>query len=140
MRKLLMFLAASALLALPACSGGDTSSSSSTTETAKPDSAATPSASKPASETAAKTDAAPEKPDEHDGHDHGKAKNPDDMSPEELVAAIPAPQREYTEDIKRRHRIPAPKKSPELYELGWVNKEIPQKQLEVVHHPLVGKR
>ncbi|MDH3213024.1 MAG: nitronate monooxygenase [Myxococcales bacterium] len=53
-------------------------------------------------------------------------------TPEELIAQIPAAQREYTEDIKRRHRIPAPKKTPELYELGWVNKEIPQKQLEVV--------
>jgi NAD(P)H-dependent flavin oxidoreductase YrpB (nitropropane dioxygenase family) len=53
-------------------------------------------------------------------------------SPEELIAQIPKLQREFTEDIKRRHKIPPPKKTPELYELGWVNKETPQKQLEVV--------
>jgi len=53
-------------------------------------------------------------------------------SPEELIAGIPKLQREFTEGIKQRHKIPPPKKTPELYELGWVNKETPQKQLEVV--------
>jgi len=53
-------------------------------------------------------------------------------SPEELIAQIPKLQREFTEEIKRRNEIPPPKKTPELYELGWVNKETPRKQLEVV--------
>jgi NAD(P)H-dependent flavin oxidoreductase YrpB (nitropropane dioxygenase family) len=57
---------------------------------------------------------------------------PDYGSTDELIAQIPKLQRDFTEDIKRRHEIPAPKKRPELYELGWVNKETPRKQLEVV--------
>ena len=51
---------------------------------------------------------------------------------EELWAQIPREQREFTEDIKRRHEIPPPKRSPELFELGWITQDVPRKQLEVV--------
>lgn len=51
---------------------------------------------------------------------------------EELKAQIPKEQREYAEGIKIRHEIPPPKKTPELYELGWMTQEVPRKQLEVV--------
>jgi NAD(P)H-dependent flavin oxidoreductase YrpB (nitropropane dioxygenase family) len=51
---------------------------------------------------------------------------------EELKAKIPKEQREYTEDIKRRHQIPEPKQTPELYDLGWMTQDVPRKQLEVV--------
>lgn len=51
---------------------------------------------------------------------------------DELLAQIPKPQREFAEDIKRRHKIPAPKKTPEIFQLGWITKETPRKQLEVV--------
>ena len=57
---------------------------------------------------------------------------PEYGSTEELVAQIPKAQREFTEDIKRRHKIPPPKKRPELYDLGWMNKETSRQQLEVV--------
>jgi len=51
---------------------------------------------------------------------------------EELIAAIPERQRAFAEDIKRRHKIPPPKKTPELYDLGWMTRDVPRKQLEVV--------
>jgi NAD(P)H-dependent flavin oxidoreductase YrpB (nitropropane dioxygenase family) len=51
---------------------------------------------------------------------------------EELRSQIPKPQLEYVEDIKKRHNIPAPKKEPELYELGWITQDVPRKQLDVV--------
>jgi NAD(P)H-dependent flavin oxidoreductase YrpB (nitropropane dioxygenase family) len=53
-------------------------------------------------------------------------------SVEELKAQIPEPQRAYAEDIKKRHNIPPPKNTPELYELGWMTQDVPRKQLEVV--------
>jgi len=53
-------------------------------------------------------------------------------SVEELLAKIPPEQRAFTEDIKRRYEIPPPKKTPELYNLGWINQEVPRRQLEVV--------
>jgi len=51
---------------------------------------------------------------------------------EELKSKIPTEQREFTEDIKRRHQLPEPKNEPELYELGWMTQDVPRKQLEVV--------
>ncbi len=51
---------------------------------------------------------------------------------DELKAQIPQAQRDYAEDIKKRHNIPPPKNTPELYELGWMTQEVPRKQLEVV--------
>jgi NAD(P)H-dependent flavin oxidoreductase YrpB (nitropropane dioxygenase family) len=50
---------------------------------------------------------------------------------QELLKQIPKEQFDFTEDIKRRHNIPPPKKTPELYNLGWMNQEVPRKQLEV---------
>ena len=57
---------------------------------------------------------------------------PEVGSIDELLAKIPKPQREFAEDIKRRHRIPPPKKTPEIFQLGWMTLETPRKQLEVV--------
>lgn len=51
---------------------------------------------------------------------------------EELQAQIPEEQRRFVEDIKKRHNIPPPKRTPELYNLGWITQEVPRKQLEVV--------
>ena len=51
---------------------------------------------------------------------------------EELKSKIPEAQRAFTEDIKKRHQLPEPKKEPELYELGWMTQDVPRKQLEVV--------
>jgi NAD(P)H-dependent flavin oxidoreductase YrpB (nitropropane dioxygenase family) len=51
---------------------------------------------------------------------------------DELKAQIPEQQREYAEEIKRRHKIPPPKNEPELYELGWMTQDMPRKQLDVV--------
>jgi NAD(P)H-dependent flavin oxidoreductase YrpB (nitropropane dioxygenase family) len=51
---------------------------------------------------------------------------------EELKAGIPEEQREFVEDMKRRHSIPPPKKTPELYELGWITQDVPRKQLDVL--------
>jgi len=53
-------------------------------------------------------------------------------SVEELRAQIPEEQRKFAEDIKRRYKIPPPKRTPELYELGWMTQDVPRKQLEVV--------
>ncbi|MBP8926275.1 MAG: nitronate monooxygenase [Pseudomonadales bacterium] len=50
----------------------------------------------------------------------------------ELLAAIPPEQKAFADDIARRYDIPEPKKTPELYDLGWMEKETPLKQLEVV--------
>jgi len=52
-------------------------------------------------------------------------------SPEELFKLIPKPQRDYTEDIKRRYEIPPPKRRPELFDLRWMTKDVPRQQLEV---------
>jgi len=52
-------------------------------------------------------------------------------TPEELWEKIPKPQLEFVEDMKRRHNIPPPKRRPELFDLGWMNQEVPRKQLEV---------
>ncbi len=49
----------------------------------------------------------------------------------ELLAGIPAEQQAYADDIARRFEIPEPKKEPELYDLGWMSKEVSMKQLEV---------
>lgn len=57
---------------------------------------------------------------------------PEVGSIDDLLAKIPKPQRDFTEDIKRRHQIPPPKRTPEIFQLGWVTKETPRKQLEVV--------
>ena len=51
---------------------------------------------------------------------------------EELKSKIPAEQREFTNDIKKRYELPEPKREPELYELGWMTQDVPRKQLEVV--------
>ena len=51
---------------------------------------------------------------------------------EELKSKIPAEQRAFTEDIKKRYELPEPKREPELYELGWMTQDVPRKQLEVV--------
>ncbi len=50
---------------------------------------------------------------------------------EELIAKIPKEQREFTDDIKRRYGIPAPRSTPELYNLRWMTKDMPRKQLDV---------
>ena len=51
---------------------------------------------------------------------------------DELLAQIPKPQREFVEDMKKRYKLPPPKRTPELYDLGWTTLEVPRKQLEVV--------
>ncbi len=50
----------------------------------------------------------------------------------DLLAQIPREQQEFADDIAARYNIPEPKKTPELYELGWMERETPHKQLEVV--------
>ncbi len=50
---------------------------------------------------------------------------------DELLAKVPKEQREFVEDMKKRHNIPPPKNPPELFELGWMTLETPRKQLEV---------
>jgi len=50
---------------------------------------------------------------------------------DELLAQIPKPQREFVEDMKKRYKIPPPKNTPELYDLGWMTLDVPRKQLEV---------
>ena len=50
---------------------------------------------------------------------------------DELLAQIPKPQRDFVEYIKKRHNIPPPKNTPELYDLGWMTLDVPRKQLEV---------
>jgi len=50
---------------------------------------------------------------------------------EELLANIPKPQRDFVEDMKKRHNIPPPKNTPEIFDLGWMTLEVPRKQLEV---------
>jgi NAD(P)H-dependent flavin oxidoreductase YrpB (nitropropane dioxygenase family) len=57
---------------------------------------------------------------------------PVQASTEQLLAGIPAEQKAYADDIARRYNIPEPKKTPELYNLGWMEKETSLKQLEVV--------
>jgi NAD(P)H-dependent flavin oxidoreductase YrpB (nitropropane dioxygenase family) len=57
---------------------------------------------------------------------------PPEATIDELKAKIPAEQREFVEDMKKRHELPAPKRTPELYELGWMTQDMPRKQLEVV--------
>jgi NAD(P)H-dependent flavin oxidoreductase YrpB (nitropropane dioxygenase family) len=51
---------------------------------------------------------------------------------EELKSKIPQEQRDFTEDIKKRHELPEPKGDLEIYELGWMTQDVPRKQLEVV--------
>lgn len=51
---------------------------------------------------------------------------------EELVSKIPAEQRAFTEDIKRRYELPEPKNPVEIYELRWMTQDVPRQQLEVV--------
>ena len=53
-------------------------------------------------------------------------------SVEQLLAQVPTAQREFTEDIKRRHKIPHPKRMPEIFSYGWMNMETPRKQLDTV--------
>lgn len=50
---------------------------------------------------------------------------------QELLAQIPKPQRDFVEEMKKRYKLPPPKKTPELYDLGWTTLEGPRKQLEV---------
>lgn len=50
---------------------------------------------------------------------------------DELLAQIPKPQREFVEDMKKKYKIPPPKRTPELYDLGWMTLDVPRKQLEV---------
>jgi NAD(P)H-dependent flavin oxidoreductase YrpB (nitropropane dioxygenase family) len=57
---------------------------------------------------------------------------PPEATIDELKAKIPEEQREYTEEIKRRHELPTAKNTPELYDLGWMTQDLPRKQLEVV--------
>jgi NAD(P)H-dependent flavin oxidoreductase YrpB (nitropropane dioxygenase family) len=56
---------------------------------------------------------------------------PEQASVDELLAHIPAEQKAYAEDIARRHNLPEPKKRPEIYDLGWMEKSRSLKQLEV---------
>lgn len=51
---------------------------------------------------------------------------------EELKSQIPAEQRAFAEDIKKRHHIPPPKGRSDLYDFGWLNQDTPRRQLEVV--------
>ena len=51
---------------------------------------------------------------------------------DELKSKIPQEQRDFTDDIKERHQLPAPKGDLEIYELGWMTQDVPRKQLEVV--------
>ena len=51
---------------------------------------------------------------------------------EDLKARIPKPQREYTEAIKLRYGLAAPKAQPFVEQLGWLTQDVPRKQLEVV--------
>ncbi|MBP9217861.1 MAG: nitronate monooxygenase [Sterolibacterium sp.] len=56
---------------------------------------------------------------------------PAKCSIDEMLAGIPREQQDYANDIARRYNIPEPKKTPELYDLGWMEKEKSHKQLEV---------
>lgn len=51
---------------------------------------------------------------------------------DELRAQIPREQFDFVEDMKKRHDIPQWRNEPVDWNLGWLNKEQPQKQLEVV--------
>ena len=51
---------------------------------------------------------------------------------QELLTQIPKEQFDFVEDMKKRHNIPHWRNEPEDWNLGWLNKETPQKQLEVV--------
>jgi NAD(P)H-dependent flavin oxidoreductase YrpB (nitropropane dioxygenase family) len=57
---------------------------------------------------------------------------PPSATTEELIAQIPAEQRAYAEEIKKRHNIPPPKNVSDVYDLGWMTQDVPRKQLEVV--------
>ncbi len=57
---------------------------------------------------------------------------PASATTEELLAGIPAEQQAFADDIARRYNIPEPKRRPEIWDLGWIEKETPRKQLEVV--------
>jgi len=57
---------------------------------------------------------------------------PDSGAIDELRAQIPREQFEFVEDMKKRHNIPKWRNYPDDWNLGWLNKETPQKQLEVV--------
>jgi len=51
---------------------------------------------------------------------------------EELRAQIPRPQFEFVEQMKKKYNIPKWRNWPDCWDLGWINKETPLKQLEVV--------
>jgi len=51
---------------------------------------------------------------------------------EELRAQIPRPQFEFVEQMKKKYNIPKWRTWPDCWDLGWINKETPLKQLEVV--------
>jgi len=56
---------------------------------------------------------------------------PAQASTAELLAQIPKEQQAFANDIARRYNIKEPKKTPELYNLGWMEKDTARKQLEV---------
>ncbi len=56
---------------------------------------------------------------------------PAQASIQELLAQIPKEQQDFANDIARRYNIKEPKKTPELYDLGWMKKDTARKQLEV---------
>ena len=49
-----------------------------------------------------------------------------------LRSQIPQEQFDYVEAMKEKHNIPKWRNTPVDWNLGWLNKEMPQKQLEVV--------
>jgi NAD(P)H-dependent flavin oxidoreductase YrpB (nitropropane dioxygenase family) len=49
-----------------------------------------------------------------------------------LRSQIPKEQFDYVEAMKEKHNIPKWRNTPVDWNLGWLNKEMPQKQLEVV--------
>ncbi len=51
---------------------------------------------------------------------------------EELRKQIPREQFDFVEDMKKRHKIPKWRNYPDVWNLGWMNKELPRKQLDVV--------
>jgi NAD(P)H-dependent flavin oxidoreductase YrpB (nitropropane dioxygenase family) len=51
---------------------------------------------------------------------------------DELREQIPKEQFDFVEDMKKRHKLPKWRNYPEVWNLGWMNKEMPLKQLDVV--------
>ena len=57
---------------------------------------------------------------------------PEEKTVDELMAMIPAEQREFERSIMEKHNVPAPKEAPDLYTWGGLDQKRALNQLEVV--------